>query len=80
MRNCWDVDPDERPSFSDIVARLSMSQGELSWGSFTPAIFYAIAIAILFYGVKRNRNYKMDAQAILEPYSNCNRIQNLRCE
>ena len=30
MRNCWDVNPDERPSFSDIISRLSKYQGKLS--------------------------------------------------
>ena len=34
-------------------------------GSFTPAIYYTIVIAILFYGVNRNRNRKMGAQPFL---------------
>ena len=56
----------------------------LSNGSFAHTIYYAIANAILFYEVNRNRNgnRKGVVQPILEPIGNRNHIRviNLMCE
>ena len=57
-----------------------INYSKICWGSFTPEIYYAIVIAILFYGVNTNRIAKMGAQPILEPNGNRNRVMNLKCE